>query len=158
MKLTEYQIEAHSFAAYPERFGPQYVSNALIEELGEFHGVIAKSLRIGIGPNKDLLLLEAGDLLWQIAEAATLLGAKLTDKAPTTRSLWIVEEVAGLVLRLKDIDFKRESPEVAFAAASVATALKAWTGFTLEQAAVANLAKLAGRRSRGVIVGQGDKR
>ena len=158
MNLLEYQTEAHTFAAYPKTFGPQYVANALVEELGEFHGVIAKALRRGAPPDRDALLLEAGDILWQIAEAATLLGVPLSNKAPTTRSLWVVEEVAGLVLRLKDIDFKRQSPEIAFATRALETTLHAWTGFSLAQAATANIVKLTDRRNRGVIVGEGDKR
>lgn len=116
MTIREYQKEAHAFADYPQgymatngyppfRSGERsggvmllpwiYPVIGLAEETGEFCGKIAKAFRDENGEiseeRKMLAAKELGDIMWFVAENATLLGldlemimagniAKLTDR------------------------------------------------------------------------------
>lgn len=75
--LDAYQLAAHEFAAYPKGKGEQYVKLALVEEVGELCGVLAKAIRKGVTPSREKIVEELGDVLWNVAEEATLQGEKL---------------------------------------------------------------------------------
>lgn len=88
MDFYEYQVEAHSFAAYGDR--EEYPVLALAEEAGEVVGKFAKALRKGVPVDKEAVAKELGDVLWNVAEIATILDLDL-------------EEVAMVnILKLKD--------------------------------------------------------
>lgn len=80
MKLNEYQVEASTFATYNNMNYPYF---ALVEEVGEFCGKIAKNMR-GDTSYEDAqakMKKEAGDILWNLSEICTLNG-------------WTLEEIA----------------------------------------------------------------
>lgn len=88
MTANEYQKAAHEFATYGDN--PMYAYLGLAEEAGEVAGKVAKFIRHndGLSPNcglqyalhderskfVDALSGELGDVLWFVAEIATLNG------------------------------------------------------------------------------------
>ena len=114
MELNEYQEKAMT-TCLPSCENDTYMLLNLVGEVGEFASKIAKAIRkeeaflddgdffVGKQTRQDLML-EAGDILWQLS---------------------------GLCKR---------------------------NGWTLEEVAQANLFKLASRKERGVIAGDGDHR
>lgn len=95
MNFTEFQKVAHSFASYGDN--PMYAYLGLAEEAGEVAGKVAKFIRHndGLAPQcgfnyalkseKDSfarsLKKELGDVLWFVAEIATINGMTLDDIA-----------------------------------------------------------------------------
>ena len=63
MNKETYSKEAMKFAAYDDKMYPFW---AVLEELGEFAGKIAKSLRGDKELDMEALRKEAGDVLWQL--------------------------------------------------------------------------------------------
>lgn len=114
MELNEYQEKAMT-TCLPSCENDTYMLLNLVGEVGEFASKIAKAIRkeealldggdfyVG-NQTRQELMLEAGDILWQLS---------------------------GLCKN---------------------------NGWTLEEVAQANLVKLASRKERGVIVGDGDHR
>lgn len=80
MNMNEYQLEASTFATYNNMNYPYF---ALVEEVGEFCGKIAKNMRGDRSPEETQALMkkEAGDILWNLSEICTLNG-------------WTLEEIA----------------------------------------------------------------
>jgi len=84
MKLgfNDYQMAAHKFAAYPQsEVGMMYPILALAEEAGEVVGKVAKAIRKDVPVDKEALVKELGDVLWNVAEIATWLDTDLEDVA-----------------------------------------------------------------------------
>lgn len=79
MTFDEYQIEAHASAAYGDR--DMYPVLALAEEAGEVVGKFAKALRKDVPVDKEAIKKELGDVLWNVAEIATILDFDLEDVA-----------------------------------------------------------------------------
>lgn len=78
MTFDEYQEAAHKFAAYKD---PIYPILALVEESGEVLGKFAKALRKGVEVDREAVMKELGDRLWNLSEIATLIDADLEDIA-----------------------------------------------------------------------------
>jgi NTP pyrophosphatase (non-canonical NTP hydrolase) len=79
MTFDEYQTEAHSFASYGDR--EIYPVLALAEEAGEVVGKFAKAIRKGVDVDIDAIKKELGDVLWNVAEIATILDIDLEEIA-----------------------------------------------------------------------------
>ena len=96
MNATEYQVKAHDFASYGEN--PMYPALGLAEEAGEVCGKIAKFIRHnnGMTPQdaekssfplmreevtkfRTALMSELSDVMWMVAEIATLNGLCLDE-------------------------------------------------------------------------------
>ena len=96
MNATEYQVKAHDFASYGEN--PMYPALGLAEEAGEVCGKIAKFIRHnnGMTPQdaeksssplmrdevakfRTALMSELSDVMWMVAEIATLNGLGLDE-------------------------------------------------------------------------------
>lgn len=96
MNATEYQVKAHDFASYGEN--PMYPALGLSEEAGEVCGKIAKFIRHndGMTPQdaeksssplmrdevakfRTALISELSDVMWMVAEIATLNGLGLDE-------------------------------------------------------------------------------
>lgn len=93
MTVNEFQKKAHEFASYGNN--PMYAYLGLAEEAGEVAGKVAKFIRHndGLSPNCglqyalhderskfiDALSGELGDVLWFVAEIATLNGLDIED-------------------------------------------------------------------------------
>lgn len=94
MNASEFQVKAHDFASYGEN--PMYPALGLSEEAGEVCGKIAKFIRHnnGMTPQdaeksssplmrdevakfRAALMSELSDVLWMVAEIATLNGLNL---------------------------------------------------------------------------------
>ncbi len=74
-----YQEAAHEFAAYPHTpMGRLYPFLALAEEAGEVCGKLAKAIRKGVPVDNDALADELGDVFWNLAECANMIGRKLS--------------------------------------------------------------------------------
>ena len=80
MKMNEYQAKASEFATYTNMNYPYF---ALIEEVGEFCGKIAKNMRGDRSHQETQAMMkkEAGDILWNLAEICTLNGWTLAEVA-----------------------------------------------------------------------------
>ena len=83
MTINEYQKLAHSFAKYGDELYPVL---GLAEEAGEVAGKVAKHLRAKGKLNWDSdpeltksISKELGDVLWMVAEIATVYGLELED-------------------------------------------------------------------------------
>lgn len=85
MRLQQYQVDAYDFARFKYA---DYPFLALAEEVGEVQGKLAKYVRKSDTtltnalqyPTTDLrddLLMELGDVLWQLAACCTVLGVSL---------------------------------------------------------------------------------
>lgn len=85
MSLNEYQDRAQKYAAYqhaPEHHGVNlYPFIALTEEAGEVAGKVAKAMRKGDPIDAGAVLMELGDVLWQVAACANELGVTLGEIA-----------------------------------------------------------------------------
>lgn len=96
MNFSDYQQAAHTFATYGGN--PMYPFLGLSEEAGEVLGKMAKFIRkhegidlvkaqqwVSLEPAvveaKEAITKEIGDVLWMLAECATLLGINLADAA-----------------------------------------------------------------------------
>ena len=96
MNASEYQVKAHDFASYGEN--PMYPALGLSEEAGEVCGKIAKFIRHnnGMTPQdaekssflhlrdevakfRTALMSELSDVMWMVAEIATLNGLNLDE-------------------------------------------------------------------------------
>lgn len=77
--FNEYQIEAHRTAAYGDRV--IYPVLALAEEAGEVLGKFAKATRKNVPVDIEAIKKELGDVLWNVAEIATILDIDLEDVA-----------------------------------------------------------------------------
>lgn len=98
MLFSEYQLQAHGFADYTVPCVPLenksdnqvvrglnyvYPALGLAEESGEVAGKFAKAIRDENGyvspKRKEEIVKELGDVMWFVAECATLLGVSLED-------------------------------------------------------------------------------
>lgn len=85
MTANEFQLKAHTFAAYDKADCPDYVYPALglAEEAGEVAGKYAKAIRDENGhfseERKQAIKKELGDVMWFVAELSTLLGITLEE-------------------------------------------------------------------------------
>lgn len=88
MQLSLFQWEAHQTAVYPDEFRTDaltYVALGLAGEAGELANQVKKILRDDEGrltaERADKLIDELGDVLWYVAEFATVLDVQLNDVA-----------------------------------------------------------------------------
>lgn len=77
-----YQEFAHLTAIYPPGVALEYVTLGLSSEAGEIAGKVKKAIRDGVPVDfKEGLASELSDVLWYVAELATVIGFKLSDIA-----------------------------------------------------------------------------
>ncbi len=164
MTFEEYQQEAVKFRT-DSADNEEYLTLGLIEEVGEAAGKLAKRKRDFVWDEK-AFIKELGDILWFVANLADYYdrenGENFTSKLKNCFLLevdddrfdddimrllvyWVGWFLDGNDYRITDIVF-----EVGSIAKN--------HGYTLEQLAEINLAKLRDRQARGVIKGDGDER
>lgn len=95
MNFKEYQDKATTFAAYPNINYPYF---ALVEEVGEFFGKIAKGLRKDERPCEEALKKELGDILWNLSEIASIRGWNLQEIAEGNISKLEARKEAGTIV------------------------------------------------------------
>jgi NTP pyrophosphatase (non-canonical NTP hydrolase) len=79
LRLTEYQDKAME-TALPTALNPAYMIANLTAEAGEVAGKYAKWIRDGV-QDEEGMFQELGDVLWQVAGLATVMGWELDDVA-----------------------------------------------------------------------------
>lgn len=164
MTFEEYQKEAVKFRT-DTADNEEYLTLGLIEEVGEAAGKLAKRRRDGVWDEK-AFIKELGDILWFVANLADYYD-RVNDTSLTSGLKhcfdldfvginfpeWAVLRIAcyaGNTVNDKDIRFDFIVCEVG--------RLARYFGYTLEQVAEINIAKLRDRQFRGVINGNGDER
>lgn len=164
MTFEEYQKEAVKFRTETAN-NEEYLTLGLIEEVGEAAGKLAKSRRDGVWDEK-AFIKELGDILWFVANLADYYdrenGTNLTSQLKDCFLLEVDDDRfdddimrllvywVGLFLDGEDENIT----EIVFDVGGIAKK----HGYTLEQVAEINLAKLRDRAARGKIQGNGDDR
>lgn len=163
MTFEEYQKQAVAFRTESAN-NEEYLTLGLIEEVGEAAGKLAKRRRDGVWDEK-AFIKELGDILWFVANLAdyydrwsdTNLSAELKDCFVGEVDDERFDESIMYLLVYWTGFFSDEGshlPDIVFEVGGFAKKY----GYTLEQVAEINLAKLRDRLSRGVINGNGDNR
>ncbi|GEM_PF-1514650 len=164
MTFEEYQQAAVSFRTDTAN-NEEYLTLGLIAEVGEAAGKLAKRRRDGVWDEK-AFIKELGDILWFIANLADYYDdanihevlkdcfayIKLSTKQDYNNMRYFAKR-AVQVAADDDDDYTLYESTVDWLA-SIAKSF----GYTLEQVAEINIAKLRDRQARGVIKGNGDER
>ena len=164
MTFEEYQKEAVKFRTETAN-NEEYLTLGLIEEVGEAAGKLAKRRRDGVWDEK-AFIKELGDILWFVAnlvdycdwanDTKFISGLKVCfeiDFGNCCSPDWTMTRVVhyvGNTVTNNGICFVDIVCEV--------SRLARYFGYTLEQLAEINLAKLRDRAARGKIQGNGDER
>ena len=162
MTFEEYQKEAVKFRLESAN-NDDYLTLGFIAEVGEAAGKLAKQIRDGEFDEK-AFIKELGDILWFVANLADFYDkeydseySKALAKAKCFDYRLKPEEDWKLLLQLTSMccNVYEYSPlDIVYSIAELAAKF----GYTLEQVAEINLAKLRSRANRGVIQGNGDER
>ena len=161
MIFEEYQNEAVKFRTDTAN-NEEYLTLGLIAEVGEAAGKLAKRRRDGVWDEK-AFIKELGDVLWFVANLADYYDD--ADIHETLKDCFL-EELEGdrvdeTIMRSLvywvGIFLDDEDEFLADIVFEVGGLAKRY-GYTLEQVAEINLAKLRDRQARGVIKGDGDER
>lgn len=164
MTFEEYQQEAVKFRTETAN-NEEYLTLGLIEEVGEAAGKLAKRRRDGVWDEK-AFIKELGDILWFVANLAdyydknndTSFSAELKDCfAAEVDDDRFDEDIMRLLVYWVGYFLDGEGWRIADISYEVGGLAKRF-GYTLEQVAEINLAKLRDRAARGVIKGNGDER
>lgn len=163
MTFEEYQKEAVSFRTDTAN-NEEYLTLGLIAEVGEAAGKLAKRVRDGVWDEK-AFIKELGDILWFVANLAdyydrengTKFSAELKDcfEAEVDDERFD-EDIMRLLVYWTGF-FLDEGSHLSDIVFEVGGFAKKY-GYTLEQVAEINIAKLRDRQARGVIKGNGDER
>lgn len=163
MTFEEYQKQAVSFRTESAN-NEEYLTLGLIEEVGEAAGKLAKRRRDGVWDER-AFIKELGDILWFVANYAdysdcedeTNYSLQLRDCFEMTVNVNYTDEEI-----MKDLAVDATGWVEGFDSAGNViyelACLAKKQGYTLEQVAEINIAKLRDRQARGVICGNGDER
>jgi NTP pyrophosphatase (non-canonical NTP hydrolase) len=79
--LSDYQLRAQAFVAYPAEYAVIYPTLGLVGEAGEVADLVKKSIRDDSGTytkvRHELIMKELGDTLWYLAAVARDMGWSL---------------------------------------------------------------------------------
>lgn len=154
MTPNDYQQFALSTYCAPDEISMiEYVEDLLIEEVGEVFSLLAKSKRDSHKVDRNQLVKELGDVLWCVAVHCKAHGDGIG-------SGWYIPPYYSAHRRAVDIacDLIR-SPDIVNLLSMVGyCSLRTGYALTIEEIALANVAKLTSRKERGVLKGSGDNR
>ncbi len=163
MTFEEYQKAAVSFRTESAN-NEEYLTLGLIAEVGEAAGKLAKRVRDGVWDEK-AFIKELGDILWFVAN--------LAEYYDRENGPYYYLQLGGCfeMTGTSKLTEKEIMKEIAFDSAGLVkgfggmvnvihklSCLAKGQGYTLEQVAEINIAKLRDRQARGVIKGDGDER
>lgn len=164
MTFEEYQQAAVSFRTDTAN-NEEYLTLGLIAEVGEAAGKLAKRVRDDVWDEK-AFIKELGDVLWFVANLAdyydknndTKFSEELKDcfEAEVDDERFD-EDIMRLLVYWTGIFLDDEGEFLTDIVFEVGGFAKKY-GYTLEQVAEINIAKLRDRQARGVIKGDGDER
>ena len=163
MTFDEYQKQAVSFRVDTAN-NEEYLTLGLIAEVGEAAGKLAKRKRDGVWDER-AFIKELGDILWFIANLANFYDKYTDANFSAELKNCFLEEVDDDrfdedIMRLLVywvgffLDEDTHLSDIVFWVGGLAKRY----GYTLEQVAEINIAKLRDRAARGVIKGDGDER
>ena len=163
MTFEEYQQAAVSFRTDTAN-NEEYLTLGLIAEVGEAAGKIAKRVRDDVWDEK-AFIKELGDILWFVANLAdyydrencTKFSAELKDCFEAEVDDERFDEYIMRLLVYWTGFFLDEGSHLSDIVFEVGGFAKKY-GYTLEQVAEINIAKLRDRAARGKIQGNGDER
>ena len=167
MTFEEYQKEAVKFRLESAN-NEDYLTLGLISEVGEAAGKLAKQIRDGEFDEK-AFIKELGDILWFVANLADFYDKRHGEensnylKNCLNEKLYMAKLPIESSMRLID-SFKcwlfqsEKHTDYLFPIIRYIASIASIFGYTLEQVAEINVAKLRSRANRGVIQGNGDER
>jgi len=164
MTFEEYQKQAVSFRTETAD-NEEYLTLGLIAEVGEAAGKLAKRRRDGVFDEK-AFIKELSDILWFVANLADYYDKNNDANFSAELKNCFSEEVDDdrfdeTIMRLLvywvGVFLDCEDEHLADIVFEVGGLAKGY-GYTLEQVAEINIAKLRDRAARGVIKGDGDER
>ena len=164
MTFEEYQKQAVSFRTETAN-NEEYLTLGLIAEVGEAAGKLAKRRRDGVWDEK-AFIKELGDILWFVANLADYYDKYHdTDLSDELKSSFNRDAFAVLfgkayhMIRVANyaVELVKSGGRFAELVDEICD-LAGRYGYTLEQVAEINIAKLRDRQARGVIKGNGDER
>ena len=147
MDFAEYQERAYSTCT-PSCYTDIYLDLGYLSEVGELAGKLAKRVRGDVVPDEDIIG-EVGDVAWMIA-----IKARLHKRKININDIDIDFEFAKLPEFMNKLA-ELESNDVRMAAIVV---LSERLGLDFSSCLLANNEKLASRKARGKINGNGDDR
>lgn len=164
MTFEEYQKEAISFRTDTAN-NEEYLTLGLIAEVGEAAGKIAKRIRDGVFDER-AFIKELGDILWFVANLADCYDREYdTSHSAYLKDCFDIEADGD---SFEDSTMKSITSYVALTVCDDGNYLNDVVaevgylahryGYTLEQVAEINIAKLRDRQARGMIHGDGDER
>lgn len=185
MNFDEYQNLTHTTAKYRDEDATFYLSLGLVSECGEIAGKLKKIIRdknsvLSEEARKDIAA-EVGDVFWYVSEICNLLEYRLSNVAKSDKMKnYEVNSGALFALNITCIElcenatalsYRLQKNYVGHANLSKKT-MYSWIlkvlnnlysicaplGISLSEVAEGNIAKLQGRKDRGVIGGSGDNR
>ena len=164
MTFEEYQKEAVKFRTESAN-NEEYLTLGLIEEVGEAAGKLAKRRRDGVFDEK-AFIKELGDILWFVANLADYYdkynGTKFSDELKECFKMdtdaGATDEYTMIGVACYASDTVNECGGYFNDLVAEVGDLACKHGYTLEQLAEINLAKLRDRAARGKIQGNGDER
>ena len=164
MTFEEYQKEAVKFRTDTAN-NEEYLTLGLIEEVGESAGKLAKRRRDGVFDEK-AFIKELGDILWFVANLADYYDREndthFSDKLKDCFLLEVDDDrfdddIMRLLVYWVGLFLDGDDGNITDIVFEVGGIAKKH-GYTLEQVAEINLAKLRDRAARGIIQGNGDER
>lgn len=161
MNWTEFQEKANETAIYPGAGTGDlaYVTLGLHNEIGEFYNTFGAKEKVA----------ELGDVLWYLAELCTQLDVNLTDvmensnSVDTWGSIWsVTARLAGIAKKaMRDGDLTEKHKRAILLLPQIAGSIKFLaknSHMELDDSAIYCIQKLADRKARNKLKGDGDHR
>ncbi len=162
--FAEYQDEAHK-TCMDNCWNEAYLSYGLISEIGEIADKLKKNIRDGNGiiddEFKKCLAYEIGDCAWYLAELGAFEGCWLREMNIDSGNMSFNYEIFDIVvaLNISAASYVEQGvPDDLHNAVKNCQLLATELGYTFEQILNINLEKLASRKIRNKIKGEGDNR
>lgn len=164
MTFEEYQKEAVKFRT-ESADNKEYLTLGLIEEVGEAAGKLAKRRRDGVWDEK-AFIKELGDILWFVANLADYYKSDCVQQGCKRRFVNLEsaycqsnDDIKSLAVFASRLAADSTKDPINFACVLDWLVIIANSfGYTIDQIAEINLAKLRDRAARGKIQGNGDER